>query len=312
MESRTESLRAPKENSSGAFALTYVLITPARNEVENIERTIQAVIRQTVRPAKWIIVSDGSTDGTDEIVRKYAAEHHWVELVRRQERAERNFAGKADSFNAGYSRIKNLKFDIIGNLDADLSFEEDYFSFLLDKFTEDPTLGVAGTPFREGNDTYDYRFTSIEHVSGACQLFRRKCFEEIGGYTPLKRGGVDLVASITARMNGWKTRTFTGKVCEHHRKTQFGKHSDRATEFRSGYQDYLMGAHPVWELFRCIYQSSKRPFLIRGTLLFAGYSCALLRRAERPVSKEFMAFRRQEQMYRLRKFLAKLVSHFQP
>jgi biofilm PGA synthesis N-glycosyltransferase PgaC len=308
MESTTGSLRAPKENSSGAFTLTYVLITPARNEVDNIERTIQAVIRQTARPAKWVIVSDGSTDGTDEIVREYVAEYDWIELLRRPERAERNFAGKADSFNAGYNCLKDLKFDIIGNLDADLSFEEDYFSFLLEKFTEDPTLGVAGTPFREGTDTYDYRFTSIEHVSGACQLFRRECFDQIGGYTPLKQGGVDLVASITARMNGWKTRAFTEKVCEHHRQTQFGKRFNRAAEFRSGYQDYLMGAHPVWELFRCIYQSSKRPFLIRGTLLLAGYSCALLRRAERPVSKEFVAFRREEQMHRLRKFFAGLVS----
>ena len=308
MENSPGPVRASTLNSSGALPLNYVLITPARNERENIVRTIQAVVRQTVRPAKWVIVSDGSTDGTDEIVRKYLAECDWIELVRRTERAERNFAGKADSFNAGYSCVKELKFDIIGNLDADISFADDYFSFLLGKFSEDPTLGVAGTPFREGTDTYDYRFTSIEHVSGACQLFRRECFDEIGGYTPLKQGGVDLVASITARMNGWKTRAFTEKMCEHHRQTQFGKHFNRAAEFRSGYLDYLMGAHPIWELFRCIYQSSKRPLLIRGAWLLAGYSCALLRRAERPVSKEFIAFRGEEQMHRLRKFFARLIN----
>jgi glycosyltransferase involved in cell wall biosynthesis len=265
-----------------------------------------------VRPAKWVIVSDGSTDGTEDIVRKYTEEYDWIELVRRPERAERTFAGKADSFNAGYSCLKDLKFDIIGNLDADLSFAEDYFSFLLGRFSEDPTLGVAGTPFREGTDTYDYRFTSIEHVSGACQLFRRECLESIGGYTPIRTGGVDLVAVVSARMKGWKTRAFTERVCEHHRRTQFRKHSNRAAEFRNGYQDYLMGGHPVWELFRCIYQSSKRPFLIRGTLLFAGYGWAWLRRMERPVSKEFIAFRRKEQMHRLRKFLAGLLSWFNP
>jgi poly-beta-1,6-N-acetyl-D-glucosamine synthase len=296
------------ESTPSSFPLTYTLITAARNEVQNIERTIQSVIKQTVRPLKWVIVSDGSTDGTDEIVGKYVAECDWIELVRRPERAERHFAGKANCFNAGYRYLQDLQFDIIGNLDADLSFEADYFSFLLDKFAQDPTLGLAGTPFKEGTDRYDYRFTSIEHVSGACQLFRRRCLEEIGGYPSLKLGGIDLVASITARMNGWKTRTFTEKMAEHHRRTQCGKYSNRAAAFRSGYHDYLMGAHPVWQLFRCIYQSSKRPLLIRGALLLAGYSWALLRRAERPVSKEFIAFRKEEQMRRLKDFFARLVS----
>jgi biofilm PGA synthesis N-glycosyltransferase PgaC len=302
------SIHISSESTPGAFSLSYVLITPARNEVENIERTIRSVVRQTVWPVKWAIVSDGSTDGTDEVVKSYVAQYDWIQLVRRPERVERHFAGKADCFNTGYSCLKDLRFDIIGNLDADLSFEADYFSFLLDKFAEDPALGLVGTPFREGTDTYDYRFTSIEHVSGACQLFRRECFEEIGGYPPLKVGGIDLVATITAKMNGWKTRTFTEKMAEHHRKTQCGKYSNRAAEFRSGYHDYLMGAHPVWQLFRCIYQSSKRPFLIRGTLLLAGYSWALLRRAERPVSKEFIAFRNKEQMRRLKKLFSSLLS----
>jgi biofilm PGA synthesis N-glycosyltransferase PgaC len=308
MENRTGSVLTPTGSVLGAFTLTYVLITPARNEVENIERTIQAVSRQTVRPSKWVVVSDGSTDGTDDIVRKYVARYDWIALLRRPERAERHFAGKADGFNAGYRYLRDLQFDIIGNLDADISFDEDYFSFLLSKFVEDPILGVAGTPFREGAETYDYRFTGIDHVSGACQLFRRECFAEIGGYPALKAGGVDLVATITARMNGWKTRAFPEKVCEHHRRTQSGKHSNRAAEFRSGYHDYLMGAHPVWQLFRCIYQSTKRPLLIRGALLLTGYSWAWLRRAERPVSKEFVAFREKEQMRRLKTFFATLVS----
>jgi len=308
MENRTGSLGAPTENTPCAFTLTYVLITPARNEVQNIERTIQSVIKQTVWPLKWVIVSDGSTDATDEIVRKYVAKYDWIELVRRPERAERHFAGKADCFNAGYSYLRDLKFDIIGNLDADISFEEDYFSFLLSKFAQDESLGVAGTPFREGSETYDYRFTSIEHVSGQCQLFRRECLTEIGGYAALREGGIDLVATITARMNGWKTRTFTEKVNEHHRKTQIGRYSNRAAEFRSGYHDYLMGVDPVWQVFRCIYQSSKRPYLIRGTLLLGGYVWALLRQAERPVSKEFIAFRKQEQMRRLKKLFSSLLS----
>lgn len=197
--------------------LTYVLITPARNEAAFIEQTIKSVVGQTLQPLKWVIVSDGSTDGTDDIVKKYATEYQWIELVRMPERTERHFAGKVHAFNGGYERVKDLKYDIIGSLDADISFEEDYFSFLLNKFAENPQLGVGGTPFREGTVQYDYRFSRKEHVSGACQLFKQECFEEIGGYVPIKGGGIDWTAVTTARMKGWKTRTYTEKTCIHHR-----------------------------------------------------------------------------------------------
>jgi len=124
---------------------TYVLITPARNEAEFIELTIKSVVGQTDRPVKWVIVSDGSTDGTDEIVSEYAAEHRWIELVRMPERTERNFSGKVHAFNAGYARMKDVKYDVIGSLDGDISLDdEDYFAFLLSKLAEDLGLGLVG------------------------------------------------------------------------------------------------------------------------------------------------------------------------
>jgi len=98
----------------------YVLITPARNEAQFIELTLKSVVAQTVRPLKWIIVSDGSTDGTDEIVKHYAAVNPWIELLRMPERRDRNFAGKVHAFNAGYALVKGLNFDVVGSLDADL------------------------------------------------------------------------------------------------------------------------------------------------------------------------------------------------
>jgi glycosyl transferase family 2 len=283
---------------------TYVLITPARNEAEFIELTIKSVIAQTVRPAKWVIVSDGSTDGTDEIVEKYAAEHQWIELVRMPDRHERHFAAKVNGFNAGYARVKGLDYQVISSMDGDISFEEDYFSFLLRKLAEDPALGLVGTPFKEtSGQTYDYRFVSTEHVSGACQVFRRECFEQIGGYVPLKGGGIDLIAVITARMKGWTTRTFTEKACLHHRKMGTAQNSELRAWFRLGVKDYALGCHPLWESCRSLYQMTKKPFVIGGLLLLAGYVSASLRRAERPVSRELIAFRRREQMQRLKKFL---------
>src|SRR5438094_9848837 len=188
----------------------YVLISPARNEALYIGKTIESVIAQTVHPVRWVIVSDGSTDGTDDVVMKYAAQHDWIELVRQPERAERHFAGKVNAFNAGYARVKDLEYEVIGNLDADISFDEDYFAFLMSKFAENPRLGVAGTPYREGNaTTYDYRFASIEDVAGACQMFRRECFEAIGGYRPVRSGGSDLIAVVSAPAEGWEARTIT-------------------------------------------------------------------------------------------------------
>lgn len=115
----------------------YVLVTPARNEAQFIELTLQSMVAQTVRPIKWVIVSDGSTDGTDEIVSRYAADHPWIELVRMPARRERNFAGKVYAFNAGYAQIKNLaEYEVIGSLDGDISFDEGYFAFLLEKLAK--------------------------------------------------------------------------------------------------------------------------------------------------------------------------------
>ena len=282
---------------------TYVLVTPARNEAQFIELTVKSVIAQTVRPVRWIIVSDGSTDGTDDIVSRYAATHTWIELVRLSARRERHFAGKVDAFNAGRARLNGVPYGVIGSLDADISFDEDYFAFLLGKLADDPALGLVGTPFKEGHTTYDYRFVSIEHVSGACQLFRRECFEDIGGYVPVKRGGIDHIAVLSARMKGWKTRTFTERTCLHHRGIGSAQHSAVMTRFRDGISDYALGGHPLWELFRTIYQMTKRPRVVGGLMLGAGYVWASVRRVERPISRELVQFRRREQMQRLRRFL---------
>jgi biofilm PGA synthesis N-glycosyltransferase PgaC len=278
----------------------YVLITPARNEAQFIELTIRSVLSQTVLPLKWIIVSDGSTDGTDEIVSKYITNRPWIELLRMPERRERHFAGKVYAFNAGYARVKELSYDIIGNLDGDITFDKDYLAILLSKFADNPRLGVGGTPYEERNTQYDYRFASIEHVPGACQLFRRKCFEEIGGYAPLKGGTIDSIAVMTARMKGWDTRTFTDKLCRHHRESGTAQSGALTARFRRGAKGYAVGNHPVWELFRAVYQMTRRPYIVGGLALLSGYVWSLIRRRERPVSLELVAFHRQEQMQRLR------------
>lgn len=277
----------------------YVLITPARNEERYISRTLDSMAAQTRPPVRWVIVSDASTDGTDEIVNEYRERYDWIDLIRMPEHRDRSFAAKVQCVNAGLERIKHLRFDVVGSLDADISFEPDYFEFLLGKFVDNPRLGVAGTPFVEGGSHYNYRFTNIEHVSGACQLFRRQCFEQIGGYVPIN-GGIDWTAVTTARMKGWQTRTFVEKTYLHHRQMGTGSVGQLRGIYRHGQKDYCLGGHPLWQLFRCGYQMTRSPYLIGGLCLLAGYSSALLRRAERPIPRELVEFHQAEQMARLR------------
>ncbi len=282
---------------------SYVLITPARNEAEFIEFTIQSVVAQTVKPVKWVIVSDGSTDGTDDIVSKYAAIEPWIELIQMPERRERSFAGKAYAVNAGRERLVELDYDVIGNLDADVSFDQDYFEFLMGRFLENPKLGVAGTAFQEGDLKYNYEFVGIEHVSGMCQMFRRECFEAIGGYSPVRSGGVDLIAVLSARAKGWQTRTFTERSFVHHRGQNSALHAGLRERIHMGRKDYMLGNHPLWEIFRGIYQMKYQPYGIGGLVLLGSYAWNLARRAERSIPAELMAIRRDDQMKRLTQFV---------
>jgi poly-beta-1,6-N-acetyl-D-glucosamine synthase len=294
---------APDADQAALVAsYAYVLITPARDEAKFIEKTIQSVVAQTVLPLKWVIVSDGSTDGTDDIVKRYAAEHSWIELLRMPEREERNFAGKVLAFNAGYARVRHLPYRYLACMDGDISFEPDYFAYLLEKACSDSRLGIVGTAFREEKMAYDYRFVSIEHVSGPCQLFRRECFEAIGGYVPVRGGGVDHIAVLTARMRGWKTRCFTEKFY-HHRNMGSVKHGPLGYKFARGKLDYTLGSHPLWEVFRAAYQMTKTPRILGGMMIAAGYAAAALTRAERPIPRELVRFRRGEQMARLKHLL---------
>src|SRR2546426_344208 len=207
--------------------LPYVLITPARNEEVFIEKTIRSVICQTVLPAKWVIVDDGSTDSTASIVEGYSSE--------------------TDSF--------------------------------------------------EGHN----------FVSGQCQLFRRRCFEEIGGYIPHKAGGIDWIAVSTSRMIGWKTQAFREKFFFHHRHSGTAERGILTASFLSGEKDYYLGGHPVWELFRIAYRMTKKPYLIGGIALGMGYLWALLCRIERPVSDQLMRFHRREQMLKLKAILKSIL-----
>ena len=291
---------------------SYVLITPARNEEAFIEKTIESVIHQTVLPVKWVIVDDASTDRTPKIVGRYLAQYPWIELVQRPQRPDRSFAAKVEAFNAGFGRVDGLQYEIVGNLDGDISFEKDHFEFLLGRFLEDPGLGVAGTVFREeGYSSERDSFEGHKFVSGQCQLFRKQCWEEIGGYIPHRAGGIDWMAVTTARMMGWKTQSFREKSFFHYRHCGTANRTVLSSFFSYGQKDYYLGGHPVWELFRVTYRAAKQPYILGGLSLGLGYCWAFLRRTPRPVSRELMAFHRKEQMVKLKTILKSLLT-FKP
>jgi len=289
--------------------MKYVLITPAHNEEAFIQKTLASMVAQTVPPERWVIVDDGSTDQTAEIVQHYSRCHSWIELVQRQQRPDRNFASKADAVNAGVERVDSLQFDIVGNLDADVSFEPDYMEFLMRKFFDDLDLGVAGTPFTQDGD-YDSSKDSFEgenYVAGPCQLFRRQCFKDIGGYVPNRAGGVDWIAVMTARMKGWKVRSFREKRFHHHRTLGTAGRGALRALFSYGEKDYYLGGSPVWELFRVGYRMTKEPILVGGLALLIGYCWAAMRRMKRAVTPELMQFHRQEQMKKLKAIFVTLL-----
>lgn len=286
------------------MTLRYVLITPAHNEAADIEKTIESVIRQTTLPQRWVIVSDGSTDETADIVRRYLTDHAWMELVERPKREERHFAAKVEAFNAGFDLLSELDYDVIGNIDGDVSFEPDYLEFLLDRLVENPSLGVVGTDYTEG-EFHSFRDSYInpQHVNGQCQIFRRECFEDVGGYIPNRGGGIDWIAVTTARMKGWETRSYSERSFCHHRPMGTASTSVMGARIHYGKKDYFLGGHPLWQLFRGVFQMTKKPYILGGLGLLLGYFSCLIMRADRPISEELMNFHRAEQMERLRGLL---------
>ena len=281
--------------------MNYVLITSARNEESYIGKTLESVVAQTRLPEHWVILDDGSSDRTAEIVEDYAERFPWISLIRREKRPNRHFTGKADAVNGGFRLLETAKFDIVGNLDADISFGPDHFEFLLQKFLSDPQLGVAGTAYMEEDwDSTTDSFEGETSVHGACQLFRRQCFRQVGGYVPSPSGGVDWIAVTTARMLGWKTRNFPERRFYHHRRMGTARRGAIGARFDYGMKDYFLGGSPIWEIFRVIYRLGKPPYILGGIALLCGYSWAALKRMKRPVSPELMRFHRREQMQKLR------------
>jgi poly-beta-1,6-N-acetyl-D-glucosamine synthase len=283
---------------------SYVLLTAAYNEQHYIEETIRSVVAQVFRPKMWVIVSDGSTDRTDEIVQQYAMRHTFIRLIRREKDNAREFASKVFALRAGFQMLALDSIQFIGHLDADLWLPPFYFRDLLMKFEEDPELGIAGGWYfektREG--LWESRpGNSTRSLPDGIQMFRRQCYKEIGDLLPIEYGGEDWYAQIRARMCGWGVRSFP-ELEVHHLRASGTRGSFLRYCYRSGFMDFALGTHPLFEVAKMAKMSATPPYLLNALPRMIGFLVAYLLE-ERMVSAECVTFLQKEQLGRLRSFL---------
>ena len=285
----------------------FVLVTAAYNEEQFINGVLESVVQQTVLPLKWVIVSDSSTDATDSIVKEYAAKYPFIELLSLKKAHKRNFGAQVYAIQAGCLQLKSLEYEYIGNLDADVSFPPGYFADLLEHFAQDSKLGLAGgtiTEERQGSFR-PRKHDSVDSVAHAVQLFRRECFEAIGGYVPLKYGGPDWHAMLVTRMKGWRVQSFSELSVRHHRPTGSADTWQR-DYFRQGCMDFSIGSHPIFEIFKCMGRVGDKPKLIGAMTRLTGFVWCYLSGQPHEASLEVQEFLRKEQISRIRSLAFRL------
>lgn len=286
------------------MAPTYVIVTPAHNEEAFIGLTLASMIAQTIQPLRWVIVNDGSTDRTAEIVAGYAARYPFIELVDVTRGGDRNFGNKVRAFDRGLARCGDCARDFVGNIDADISFEPDYFEKILATFATNPQLGIAGGSVASKNgDRYISQDVAEDSVAGAVQLFRRACFEQIGGYRALPGGGCDAAAEIMARMHGWRVRTVASAGVLEHRRTGTATARPLVARWREGRRFRSLGYGLLFFGLRCMYRSKERPRVIGGIAALLGYVHATAQRCPVVLPDDAVRFLRAEQKTKLRRQL---------
>ncbi len=281
-------------------------MTAAYNEQEHIGETIESMLSQTLLPRRWVIASDGSTDGTDAIIERYAAQHDFIRFLRISRAPGRSFGSKVAALHKAYQLFEGLSYDFIGNLDADVTIDPNYYADLIAHFERTPQLGIAGgLVFEESNGVFQGRRANrIYSVAHAGQLVRRSCFEAINGYAILEYGGEDWHAQINARMKGWTAESVPELKIYHHRHT--GKAgSILRHKFRQGRMDYGFGSDPVFEILKCVERFAEPPWIAGGLSRLCGFIWSTIRRDKRPVSNEFVAFLRSEQRQKISALFAR-------
>ena len=270
----------------------YIIISPVKDEEKYIETTIHAVLRQTARPSKWVIVDDGSKDRTHEIAEAYARRFDWITVVTiRRDAARQPGSGIIRAFNEGFKLVRDLEFDFIVKLDCDIDFQPDYFEQVMKRFHEDKRLGIASGSYLERRRG---KWAPIKmpayHAAGQTKMVRIECFREIGGFVASR--GWDSFDEIKAQVAGWKTRHFKA-VRFYHLKLEGSGIGFLRTSMMLGENYYLTGGGPLFFALKCAYYAFlAKPFLLGSVMMLVGYLKPLL------VGKKKLATDTEAKFYR--------------
>lgn len=293
--------------------MKYVIVTPAFNEEKNIAMTIESVLGQTLKPLLWIIVDDGSTDRTAEIIKNYTTKNQWIKYLFREKKTSQSyFASNVYAIQKGVESLSNINFDFLAILDADITLYDTYYQDIANAFSQDVMLGIAS-----GNcaDKIDKKIVRHLYDRRSCakavMVFRKKCYEEIGGFIPMKYGGEDTCACLTARMKGWKTWAFHEFLVIHNKPLGMGYSKNVLSyRFRQGIGEFFLASHPLFILLKSVKRSLKEsPFIIGGFLRLSGFCYAYFMREKRQISKELVIYIQKEQLKRILAF-NKIPNHY--
>lgn len=283
----------------------YVIITSAKNEERYIEKALRSVLAQTKLPERWVIVSDGSTDGTDDIILKYSKFNSLISYVRREsQNTGRDFSSKVYALQLGYKIMDTNDYNFIGHLDADISLDDDYYEKIIDIFINKENLGLAGGFVYEPDKcTFSrLKFNNSHSVPGAVQLFRRRCYEEIGAFLPLRHGGEDWYAEVKSRMLGWEVQSYPALKVYHHK---VGRTRGTMKEIiREGRMDYTLGSHPIYEIMKCLSRMKQKPYIVSGFVRLLSFLYGYLEREKRLVADDFVQYLRREQLMQILNLLS--------
>lgn len=283
----------------GNKEILYSIVSTVRNEVGTIGTTLDSVVKQSITPTRWVIINDGSTDGTQEILSEYENRYDWIEIINFDDKGFMDYESAHKKLQWGLKRILSYRNDFIVKLDADISFNEEYFDKIFSRFDEDPKLGIAGGFFyvSEGGQMR-LEDSPAYHVRGGSKIYRIKCWEAIGGF--VNKLGYDMIDEIQANMKGWKTRSFPDIKVIHHRKTG-GTKGPVGWNIYAGKLNYLVWYHPLYMVVKSIkIAATQKPYLFTGFGLLYGFVRCYFKRMPRSIyDPEFKKYIRRQQLNRI-------------
>ena len=277
----------------------YVIITPVRDEARYIEETVKSVAQQTIVPAQWVIVDDGSTDSTGEIVNQLSKQWPWITLLHRDNRGYRDAdIGAIGAFVEGCRFLHSADWEFLVNLDADLTLQPDYFEKCFEEFDKDPSLGIGGGSLYHFNGSGAIKTEACPefHVRGATKIYRHACWDAIGGQREVP--GWDTLDEVKAHMAKWRVRSFPHVTALHRRATGQAGGGWR-DGLKNGRSDYFVGYHPLFTLVKCARRVFAKPYVVSGVGHWCGFLGGYLKRRPQVADQAVISYVRRQQLRRL-------------